>query len=65
MNDIIKCIFCGYEFEKQEAVLACKNCFMSKTCKKTKCPNCGYEIIPEPKWFSKVFKRRKCNGTKS
>jgi hypothetical protein len=46
---MIKCNFCGYEFPEDQARTACSGCAMSKSCNKAKCPNCGYEILREPK----------------
>jgi rubredoxin len=51
----MKCVFCGYEFSEKEGVGACKGCPMAK-CDMIKCPNCGYETLPEPK-LVKFFKR--------
>ncbi|MEF8832342.1 MAG: hypothetical protein V5A66_02350 [Candidatus Thermoplasmatota archaeon] len=41
-----KCPLCGNEFEEGE-VSACKSCPMGGNCKMTRCPNCGYEFIPD------------------
>ena len=52
----MKCVFCGYEFSEDEALKACKGCPIRK-CDMMRCPNCGYEILPEPK-LVKFLKRR-------
>ncbi len=62
----MKCTLCGYEFSaeggsasggnEKHTESACKNCFFMKGCKLIKCPNCGFETPPEPKWLKK--KRR-------
>jgi len=46
---MIKCSFCGTEFDENDSVKACAGCPMSKACNKLKCPNCGYEALKEPK----------------
>ncbi|MEI7905319.1 MAG: hypothetical protein WCI43_07895 [Candidatus Firestonebacteria bacterium] len=51
-----KCSMCGKEFGEEEAGTGCKNCPMhSKGCNLIRCPNCGYEWPPEPKWLKKLF----------
>lgn len=46
---MIKCSFCGHEFTEEQSVAGCVSCPMHKSCNKHKCPNCGYEILKEPK----------------
>jgi len=53
----MKCGLCGYEFDEKESRPACGNCIMAGGCKLIKCPNCGYEWPPEPKWL-KILKGR-------
>ena len=60
----MKCSLCGYEFNEKEAEGACKNCPMMKDCKLIKCPNCGFETPPEPKWLKYFKKERKTNENK-
>ncbi|KNF09193.1 hypothetical protein CLPU_4c02390 [Gottschalkia purinilytica] len=57
----MKCSFCGYEFNEEESLKGCSSCPMSKNCDKYKCPNCGYEILKEPKFikFLKKWGRKK------
>lgn len=45
---MIKCSFCQHEFNESESQANCAGCPMSKACNKSKCPNCGYEILKEP-----------------
>lgn len=55
----IRCSFCGHEFTEDEGIKACRGCPISN-CGMIKCPNCGYEILPEPKsvkFFKKLFKK--------
>ncbi|MFP4000899.1 MAG: hypothetical protein ACLFSM_08580 [Thermoplasmata archaeon] len=40
-----KCPLCGNEFDEGE-VSACQSCPMGRSCRMTRCPNCGYEFIP-------------------
>jgi rubredoxin len=47
MDKTIKCSFCGMEFTEEQGYSACGSCPISN-CKLIKCPNCGYESIPEP-----------------
>lgn len=58
---MIKCSFCGHEFEEHEGVAGCASCPMHKNCNKHKCPNCGFEIPKEPKLISVLKKWRKKN----
>ena len=54
----MKCSMCGYRFNEEEAAAACKGCVMPKGCKLVKCPGCGYETPPEPKWLKKFLRRK-------
>ena len=47
-NKIIKCEFCGFTFQRCDG-LSCNSCPIN--CKMVKCPNCGYEILPESKSY--------------
>ena len=47
-NAIIKCEFCGFTFQRCDG-LSCNSCPIN--CKSIKCPNCGYEILPESKSY--------------
>ncbi len=58
----MKCLFCGHNFTIDEALKSCKGCPIRK-CDMMKCPNCGYEILPEPKLI-KLLKRRRKNENK-
>ncbi len=55
----MKCSLCGFEFDQRKADLACQGCFTAKGCKLVKCPDCGYEMPPEPEWLKKIVERRK------
>ena len=54
----MKCTLCGFEFEEDKAQPACTSCALMKGCKLIRCPNCGFETPPEPKWL-KYFKKGK------
>jgi hypothetical protein len=44
----MKCDFCGAVFYREAAKGGCKGCPMNKGCGRIKCPNCNYEMLPEP-----------------
>jgi len=46
----MKCEFCGLSFETSECRNGCSGCPMSSSCKKIKCPNCNYEMYPDPEF---------------
>lgn len=52
----MKCPFCSNEFDEKDAVKGCKGCYTLGACNMVKCPRCGYEIPPEPKWVSRLRK---------
>jgi len=58
----MKCALCGYKFDEEKVYSSCKGCFMAKGCELIKCPRCGYEIAPEPKWLKKILERKNRNG---
>jgi len=49
----IKCSFCGYEFDEKEGEAACSACFSIKGCTLIKCPNCNFEMAPDPEWVKR------------
>ncbi len=53
----MKCSLCGFEFNERQSEGRCKSCPMMRGCKLIKCPNCGFETPPEPKWI-KYLKRK-------
>ncbi|MFZ5986331.1 MAG: hypothetical protein ACOYWZ_04280 [Bacillota bacterium] len=58
---MMKCSFCGFEFNIENSRNGCAGCPMNKSCGKVKCPNCNYEMYPEPEF--KLFNTIK-NGVK-
>lgn len=40
---IINCPLCGYEFERSDAVWACRQCALARDCRLLRCPACHYE----------------------
>lgn len=62
----MKCLLCGYQFDETKTLATCNAC-LGPSCKKIKCPNCGYETLPEPEIGSKLvnfLKRRFKNEDK-
>lgn len=55
----MKCSLCGLEFNPQEAQRACRHCPFKQGCTLLKCPNCGFEMPPEPEWCRARTSRRK------
>jgi DNA-directed RNA polymerase subunit RPC12/RpoP len=55
----VKCSLCGLEFDEKDAQIACSGCAIAKACSLMKCPNCGYELLPEPKLIKKIKEWRK------
>ncbi len=50
----MKCSLCGFEFNEEEARAGCGGCGIVKHCDLIKCPNCSFEIPPEPEWIKKL-----------
>lgn len=57
MRDAMKCTLCGCEFNEEQVESACKGCPTIKGCRLIRCPNCGFETPPEPRWFKHLKKR--------
>lgn len=61
----MNCALCGIEFKIDDADSACNSCPMHKGCQMIRCPNCGYDNLPEPKIAKEIKKQRKAkNETK-
>ncbi len=58
----MKCGFCGYEFDEEDANSGCVSCPLSSGCNKLKCPRCNYENPPEPALVQKIKKLLKRIG---
>lgn len=56
------CPFCGHAFDPQEACSSCRGCAMAGTCGKICCPQCGYELAPDP-WRPRWRRRRRGDRT--
>jgi hypothetical protein len=52
------CGLCHREFGEEAAVNGCKGCPMGG-CKRLRCPHCGYEMPPEPRWLRWIIGRKK------
>jgi hypothetical protein len=46
-------------FDETKAQQGCKHCPSLGACKLIRCPNCGYETPPEPKWLKTLFGKGK------
>lgn len=58
---IHRCTFCGMEFTEEQGISACGSCPLSN-CNLVKCPNCGYESLPEAKsltFIKNLFSKNK------
>lgn len=51
----MKCALCGYVFDETKRLESCQSC-LGSGCTKIKCPNCGYETLPDPEIGSKIIK---------
>lgn len=63
----MRCIFCGYVFDEKQGSKVCADCPLSKSCSMIRCPNCGYEMLPQPKLLKslkKLFKKEVKNEHK-
>lgn len=63
---MMKCSFCSYEFDQEEALHACGRCSAFGGCRSVKCPRCGYEMpqVPDFTKLLKWFGRQKVRATK-
>ena len=50
----MKCAVCTCEFDEDDARHACSGCVKSGGCVRIKCPRCGYEVPPEPRWIKRL-----------
>lgn len=50
----MKCTLCGYEFSPEEAGKGCVACAFAGNCRLLRCPNCGFEAVPDPAWIDKL-----------
>ena len=55
----MKCSLCGFEFNEHEAEAGCTGCGLVRKCDLIKCPNCNFEMAPEPGWIKKLKDRRR------
>lgn len=44
----MRCDFCGCKFDSDKSKSGCRGCPMNRSCQKIKCPNCNYEMYPQP-----------------
>ncbi|MBU1083780.1 MAG: hypothetical protein ABIG55_02420 [Candidatus Omnitrophota bacterium] len=60
----MNCSFCGLEFDGKEEGKKCSGCSSFSQCGKIKCPRCGYNAVPEPRWAGAIrdlFRKEKRN----
>lgn len=50
-DQMIKCEFCGFTFQACD-LISCDSCPFN--CNTVRCPNCGYEILPESKSYNLI-----------
>ena len=58
----MRCGLCGYEFDANDAQMACGACPVAGHCGLIRCPRCGYEMPPEAKlvgWLRQLSRRRR------
>ncbi|MDD5555971.1 MAG: hypothetical protein PHN82_01850 [bacterium] len=56
----MRCGLCGFEFDEGEAPAACGACPFRRGCALIRCPRCGFETPPEPRWAARL---RRARGT--
>ncbi len=58
---MMRCGFCGCEFDPAVAPVACEACPVARGCHLIRCPRCGYEMPLESKlvgWLKRLRDRR-------
>lgn len=50
----MKCTLCGHVYDKNEQNRACAACLFAGKCNLLRCPNCGFESVPDPEWITKL-----------
>lgn len=51
---MMRCGLCGFRYDEKEAQKSCQSCPVTKGCRLIRCPNCGFETPPEPKWLTYI-----------
>jgi rubredoxin len=57
----MKCTLCGHEFNESEAQAGCTACSVFKKCDLVMCPNCNFEMVPDPEWIKRLKAKKKEN----
>jgi hypothetical protein len=68
MTHLVKCGFCGHEFNPDHAQTACTACPLARGCHLVCCPQCGYQMPPEAKlvrWLRRLRQNRHFLGSPS
>ena len=60
----MRCGFCGYEFDPDEAEMACLGCPVTRGCHLVRCPRCGYEMPPEAKLITWLRRLKAGSGVR-
>ncbi len=55
----MKCSLCGLQFTEKDGKAICDKCHLFKGCELIKCPNCGFEMAPDPEWIKRLKNKRK------
>jgi hypothetical protein len=55
----MNCPFCNFNLNLVDIKKLCEGCVTTKGCTMIKCPNCGYETIPDPDILKLIKKMRK------
>ena len=55
----MNCPFCNFNLKLVDIKKLCEGCVTTKGCTMIKCPNCGYETIPDPDILKLIKKMRK------
>ena len=53
-QNMIRCDFCGMEFDPACSQQSCDGCPVSRSCTRIVCPRCGYQMLPEAKLIKVV-----------
>lgn len=54
----MNCPVCGMRFRVEQAKTSCESCPMSKNCMMVRCPNCGFEAVPDKEDMKKIRSMR-------
>lgn len=52
----MNCSLCGHSFKPEDHAHTCKGCPLAGNCERVRCPNCGFETVPDPAWLRRLAK---------